>query len=94
MNEDNMERPRHTTLREDENCLMFIDSLSQNHKLQDDHMWQKYLGIGVAFVLGNTMDAEAGRPHVQLQYLIEKFFIYPPGGAAGRKAAYEAMRHT
>lgn len=79
---------------EDYACLRFLDSLMANHKRTDVHMWGKYVGMGYAFVLGNTMDKEEGRPHSRLRLLIERYFVYPPGGLAGINAAYKVMNHV
>lgn len=78
---------------EDYYCLKFLDSLS-NHKRTDHHMWDKYVALGTAFVLGNTMAKRLGERPIKMHDIVVKYFIYPPGGEEGRKAAFRVMNHV
>lgn len=74
--------------RMDNACFSFLESLQYNHKRTDYHMWPKYIAMGYAFVLGNTVDSTI---HTKFEYLLSKYWIYPPGGLEGRKAANITM---
>jgi hypothetical protein len=80
--------------RMDQACFTLLESLERNHRVFDPHMWLKFIGLGYAFVIGNTYGAKKGEPYARLGDLLEKHWIYPPGGAEGRAAANRAMGNS
>jgi hypothetical protein len=72
-------------------CWRFLDSLVQNKKGVDMHMWHKYVAFAVGFVF--EFQPPAPMPPLRLHELMEKAIVYPPGGAEGRRAFYKAIKH-